>query len=523
MRKQGIFPAGLNIGKIVEKGRAFWKYINNSDELYIFWTTLTYYIVSIANLNNKTIFISLLGLWVIYNLHLKNIRQSLLLTALTSLVFLVGKTWIVELISPMLLRSSDFPRGYIAFIVVAPFQIFASLLFVLIARDIIVCHSDIRAKLKDMLSKPFTIFLTFFFLWQIVSAVTADYRYQLPLVFALQSASYFLMFIGVMVYFPMQHSSASKILSLFGAMTIFQAVLAGMQWLRRSTLGLAIEPTDELLTYLQGPGQGFFSVRSVGTFSHPNELAIFSAGMALLFLPMFYLKSSQLRLNRTYYLGFFIAAGLSLMLSLGRSAWISFVLYLLVFLFVVEKKWDQHIVRLGKELGRKAVYLSVLVFIFSPMVISRALESVDLFKPTGGGETRLKLMEESIHLISLKPLFGAGMGLSGYAMFKFNPRGVISTFPSVVHNWYLLIANESGIPALTAFLLFVAFIMRDAVDSLKRSILSMKLIVLGPLMALLSFLVNGMINQIFLTGIFLAITSVLLMTIGRQNELRRIT
>ena len=520
MRKQGIFPAGLNRGKIIKKSRAFWRYINKNDELYIFWATLTYFFVSTANLNNKTIFVSLLGLWVIYNLRLKNIRQSLLLTALTSLMFLVGKTWTVELISPLLMRSADLPQGYLAFIVVTPFQIFASLVFALLIRDIIFRQNDLRVKIKSLFSRPFTIFLCLFFFWQIVSALMADNRFELPLIFSLQSVSFLLIFLGVLAYFPLRHSSASKILSLFGAMSIFQAVLAGMQWLRRSTLGLAIEPTHEMLTYLQGPGQGYFSVRSVGTFSHPNELAIYSASMTLLFLSLLYDKSLQLKLGRKYYLVCFIAAGVSLILSLGRSAWVSYILCLIIFLFVVEKMWNEHAIKLNRGIRKKVVYLIVLVLIFSPMIISRSVESVNLFKPTGGGETRLKLVNESIHLLKQKPFFGSGMGLSGYAMFKYNPKGIISTFPSVVHNLYLLIANESGLPALAAFLLFIAFILRETIRSLNGMNRGRKIMVLGSLMALIVFLVNGMANQVFLMGIFLIITSVLLLTIDLQSVIQ---
>jgi O-antigen ligase len=517
MRKQGIFPAALNRGKIIKKGGAFWRYINKSDELYIFWATLTYYIVSTANINNKTIFISLLILWVIYNLRLKNIRQSLLLTALASLVFLVGKTWTVELISPKLLRSTDFPLGYIAFIVVTPFQYFSSLIAVFLSRDVLFNYFDMRRKVLKLLSNPTVMVLCLFFLWQIVSAVMAENIYNIAFISSLQSLSYLVVLIGLLSYFAMDHSYVQKIVSQLGAITIFQTLLSGAQWLRRSTLGLAIEATEETLTYFKGPGQGFFSIRSLGTFSHPNELALFSASMALLFLPFVYLSPKQLTMQRNYYLGFFGAAVFILMVSLGRSAWLSFLICLLVFLFFVEKKWDQHIVRLDKPNAKKLIYGAVLILTMSPMIISRAAGSFDLFKPTGGGETRLKLMKESFDLINLKPLFGSGMGLSGYEMFKTNPKGIISTFPSVVHNLYLLIANESGLPALAAFLLFISFILREAIGSLKGMNIGRKTMVLGPLMALIVFLVNGMTNQVFLTGIFLITTSVLLMTMGRQS------
>lgn len=485
-----------------------WHYIKRSDELYLFWTTLAYYLISVLNLNNKTIFLSLIGLGVIYNLRFKNIRHTLIFTSIASLIFLVGKTWVVQLISPKMLRSTDPSQGYLSFIVITPFQIFTTLLLALIVRDLIAGYSNIREKLAGLFSRPAIVFLCLFFFWQLLSGVVAENIYNLAIIYSLQSLSYLVVFLGVMLYIPSRYSRFSKITSLFGAMAVFEAGLSLFQWLRRSNLGLAVEATERSLTYLEGPGQGFYNIRSIGTFSHPNELGLFSLFMAFLFLP-FLFASKKLKLKKFFYLVFFSSSLLTLILSLSRAAWLSFAFCLLLFLYFVEKRWNRQIIRLDRIKTRTLVYVIFFLIVLSPIAISRAVKSFDLFKPTGGGETRLKLIEESLNLIKQKPFFGSGMGLSGYAMFKYNPRGIISTFPSVVHNIFLLIGSESGIPILIFFSLFILFSLKEALIEMYKVNLDNKIERFGVLISLLSFLIFGAMHQIFLMGFFLLIASFL--------------
>lgn len=507
---------GLSREEAVKRVKAFWKYINKNDERYLFWVTFLYYLISTLNLNNKTLFVSLLGLWLVYHVRLKNIHSSLLFTALASLIYLVGKTWLVELISPKLLRSTDFPRGYIAFVAVTPFQIFASLTLVLIARDAIRGIADMRRKAVKLFSRPAVMILLSFFFWRILGALVVESVYGLPLIYSLQSLSYGVVFIGLMLYLSQDIFYQPKILSLFGAMAVFEVILSALQWLRRSSLGLAIEAQESILTYLQGPGQEFYSVRPIGTFSHPNELALFSLFMAVLFLPLLYLKERRLRVGKNADLIFFISATLTLILSLGRSAWIAFFICLALFLYLVEKKWNRHVLSLDRIPIKTLVYVLLFATVFFPMITSRAVRSLELFQPTGGGETRMRLIVESLHLIKQKPIFGAGMGLSGMSMFQFNPEGIISTFPSVVHNLYLLIASESGIPALTLFLAFIVVLLKKTWEKAKRSSIDDKIQKLGPTLVLLAALINGLIHQIFLMGFFLIAASLILA--GQRRE-----
>ncbi len=511
---------------LVSKNKSFWHYINQSDYLYIFWVTLIYYLLSVFNLNNKTIFLSLLILVYIYNLRLKNLHLSLLLTTLVSLIFLVGKAWEIQLISPLVLLAGSFPKGYTVFVIITPFQIFSGLLLVWFIRDWLIGDVCVQSKTLELFSKPAFIFLFLFFFWRVLSALAVKGIYDLDLIYSLQSLSYLIVLVNLFVYFSLKVNKQRKlssflgISSLFGAMSLFEAFLAVWQWFAHSSLGLAIEAIAEDLTYFEGPGQSFFSVRPVGTFNHPNQFALFSLAMVLFFLPFLYLEAKELKLKKfkmkkTFYYIFLTSAGVSLILSLGRAAWLSLFICSLFFSCMVEKRWKRNVgseifLKLKKIKSRHFFYLFLFIALLGIFTSPRMLSSWDLFQPTGGGETRIKLIQESLNLIRVKPFFGAGMGLSGYQMLKLKPRGVIANFPSVVHNFYLLTAAESGLPALFCFCLFCLFLFAATIKQFKKIEVDGKIKRLGMMTVLLSFLINGLMHQIFLMGVFLIIASLLI-------------
>ncbi|MFC1711930.1 O-antigen ligase family protein [Patescibacteria group bacterium] len=326
--------------------------------------------------------------------------------------------------------------------------------------------------------------------------------YNLALTLSVLLAFNIFLLLGITAYLKLNNELFTKISLIFSAMVIFESLLSFGQWLRRSTYGLSIEAVNQGLTYFKGPAQDYFSVRSLGTFSHPNELALFSLGMSLFFLPMIFKKNNKSKLKKIYQISF-IAAISTLILSLGRSAWISFVFCFLLFLFILEKKWKRKVILVKNIRTKNVLYIIVLLAIFLIIIFPRLLKMTDLFKPEGGGETRIKLINEVINVIGVRPFFGTGTGLSGYFMFKFNPKGIVSTFPTTVHNLYLKIASESGIPALMFFLLVILFWFRNIFFKFKKLQIKDKIKLLSAILPMLGYLLNGIMQQIFLFSFFI--------------------
>jgi len=495
------------------------KTITSNDQTYLFWTTLIYYVISVLSPNNKAIFLSLLALWFIYNRRFRNIRFSLLLTAIASLIFLVGKTWTFQLISPILLKSTSYPQGYMAISTITPFNILAFMILAVLMRDLLKDDFGIRRKIINTLKKKWMLYLSLFFLWQVVSALSAKNVYNLSIMYTLQSLSFLVLLLGLRAYDARNGRQYVRITSIFAAITMFEAILASFQWIYRSTFGLAIESTQGFLTYQRAVDQSFFSVRSLGTFSHPNELAVFALLMIPIFLSLLYGRSQgKHKLKQIYYWVAFLSAATLVVLSQGRSAWISSYIALLGFLYIVEKRWDRHLIAVKDITTRKVFYLTLVAIVGLTVIVPRAGKSIDLFKPSGGVETRSKLVKESINLIRENPIFGVGMGLSPYAMLRMNPRGIVSIFPSVVHNFYLLTASESGLPALLFFLMFIISLFKDMYQQWRIFPQDDKIRKLGLLAALVSVLINSVTQQIFLMGFFLIVCN--LLTTNERNQAR---
>lgn len=461
--------------------------------------TLGYYFLSCFNLNNKTLFISLILLGVVYYCRFKNWRLSLVLITTVSLVFQVGKTWSKLLILPELLHAPQFPDGYIAYVTITPFNIFSLLLLVAIFRDIFINNNFIKDRLFKIYKRKWFKLLGLFFIWRLLAAIMAYGNNILPIIYSLQFLTFFIYLIGLVAYVNNRYF----IFPVLCSMIIFEAILALLQWVYKANLGFVIEGANKYLSYYGGPDADFFIPRPQGTFYHPNELACFT--LSLIFIPlamMYFKKDHKIAINGQA--GFWFCF-LTLILSQGRSAWLSFTGSFLGFVYLLEKKWNRHLINLSTINLRLIFFVIITIVIFLTIIVPRLTKSLEFFKPSAGGETRIKLIEESINLIVNMPWFGAGMGLSGLAMFKLKPTGIISILPSTVHNFYLLLAAESGLPSLMLFILFLYFFVRDIFISLYNLSVNDKIYSLGILAGMVAMLINGFIQQIFLMGFFIVL------------------
>lgn len=469
----------------------------NLDGAYLFGITLSYYMISLLNLNNKTLYLSCLLLWGAYYWRVRDLRLSLVLTGITSLIFNVGKTWEFHLIRPELLKNSEYEKGYSVFLTITPFNIliFFSLCFMI--RD---WFKDFkfREKFRILLKKSWFVSTTLFFLWPIAGALFSKNIYNLALLFSLQNGL-FLIFLLSLIFYKVAYK---QIFYLLGAMAIFESGLVVMQWLKKSTLGLVIEANQQFLSYNQTADQDFFSIRPIGTFSHANELALFGAMMVLFFLPVLYLKFK--RKNRLTII-FLISAIVCLIFSLGRSAWVSVFISAFLFFYIVEKHWNQKIIFFRDLTWKHLVAIILVTTLTSLIILPRVIRGLDFFSSGGGLVSRSKLVEESWKISVKKPFFGTGKSLSVLEMLYINPEGVISIFPVPVHNFYLLIMSESGVPTLLFFILMIFLVVKKELGSFNTININGKIRTMGMVMVIIAALVNSLVNFIFLMGFLILI------------------
>jgi len=106
-----------------------------------------------------------------------------------------------------------------------------------------------------------------------------------------------------------------------------------------------------------------------------------------------------------------------------------------------------------------------LLFYSAPRVVK-----IQNISDEGGGlNLRSRQASEVGELISQSPLFGTGTGLSVVKAMEKDKNGVFANFPSPIHNYYLLIAVENGLPYLGFFILFL-FLSIKKLTSYKKDL-----------------------------------------------------
>ncbi|MFZ5447241.1 MAG: O-antigen ligase family protein [Thermodesulfobacteriota bacterium] len=236
--------------------------------------------------------------------------------------------------------------------------------------------------------------------------------------------------------------------------TLIEAIIAIGQNLTASTLGLEIFGARE---HVRGYLGLITLTRVTGTFGHPSNLAeFFDLTLPLTVSMLFYptKRSLKLLLAIAAVIGF-----LGLGMTYSRGGIISSVLFSGIVLLIHFCK------RLGVARGvftsmALGVLFSLLILTI-PNPIQKGLFRTEYETAYG----RLPLMEVAFNMIRANPLFG--VGLNNYVPvalnYDFTPQQLTSSWDTAVHNVYLFIAGEIGIPGLGFFLgivvsVFLAFL-----------------------------------------------------------------
>ena len=204
--------------------------------------------------------------------------------------------------------------------------------------------------------------------------------------------------------------------------------------------------------------------RPMGFFNHPNALADY----LLLILPalacLLMLGAHRVgpRVRLAAGLGL-IGGGWALAMTLSRGGWAAFGLALIVCVSVYRRVGLIDGRQLRRGLIGLVCALGVLIIAMPSLVLrvtgpdSRSLES------------RTLLAEQAFEMLRDRPLEGVGFGGYNRSSMDYTPSGFAYVSEDyhkvlrqlVVHNYYLLLATELGVPAMIWFVgIFVALILR---------------------------------------------------------------
>jgi len=436
--------------------------LSKNEFAFIFWSTIIFYFFLFFNPNNKTLVISFflyLGFLFFFT---KDFKKSLLLAFLASWPILVGKTYEIKLITTQQLNMPSRPYGVNELIVISVREIFISLMFILLIREFIL------GKRKIFKFDIFAFSLGLFFVSLVIAAVFGSIRPNISLIFSLFYLE------PIIFYFYLRNLIQEKkkilmpSLMVFAAVVIFEAILATLQFIKQGAVGLSLEISQKFLPLSLGVDEDISFLRPVATFYHANQLAQFILPYLFLLLPSLFLFFKKL--NNLMLIAF-MASFWVLLLSLGRSAWISFLVCFLAFLFILEKRWHLRLKIRKKVIRFLLLSLPFVLPVFFLYLMPRLINTFYAFQVYGGAYTRIILFKESFDIIKQFPFFGVGLGMDvfySYQQSLFKATSIFSYLPEAVHNGYLHLLVQAGIFSLLIFLFTCSLFLRNLLRAIKN-------------------------------------------------------
>lgn len=286
---------------------------------------------------------------------------------------------------------------------------------------------------------------------------------------SLASFTRLVLYVGFMVVVKSKFSGKDyfdRAVTVFGVTTVLLSVLAICQWVNQGSVFNNYLLFGEQPYTVSTPGiniENFFGharVPPYATFRHPNILGALLSIVLLWFL-------EKTKVNKIFVVPFVIGL-VALFLSLSKFAWISFLIGLAYFL---ANKLNKEKI---KTLTLRFVAVSIAASLFLPFLSGpkSLLEKPSFYR-------RADLLDSSYKLISKKPLFGVGYGISTAYIDKYLPPKHDVRFAQPPHNMFVLLFAEAGIFAVSFFSLYLFKMLRKASENSVFLISMMQILFLG--------------------------------------------
>ena len=348
---------------------------------------------------------------------------------------------------------------------------------------------SIRKPREDFRSvRPFIIPLAGLILMAMISMLKA--REVLFSVYELiEWVKMFLVFFCVARY--AHESGDNRIIAFFLLIgLLLESVLALSQYFLNSTFGITALGMRKEAMKMTLDGQVIHRVS--GTLGGTNALAWYLDFM--LPIPIALLLSRKTGWTNKPLLGLIALLGTAaLFLTFSRAGWISFV-FSLVVLFIVVSGWIRPLYRFYGWIFISGMILLVAVALaLTENPIRQRMTQDD----KGSAYVRIPLMKVAAAMIRENPW--AGIGLNNYVIvdqdYDETEEKVTSFFPLPVHNIYLQLPAEVGLPGLGFFLWFSAAIIIRFFHILRRFSGMERALAAGLLAGFLGFMLHGTVEN----------------------------
>lgn len=223
-----------------------------------------------------------------------------------------------------------------------------------------------------------------------------------------------------------------------------------------------------------------------GTFGSSNIFAFYL--QFLLPVPFALLFAKKVKPGKTFLLIMTLAGTITLLFTLSRGGWVGFAFSSLMILLF---NFTRGRLTIGKSMIVLVLFLVLCASLiqFSDIIVSRFTSD-----DSNSSYIRIPMAQVALAIIKAHPFIGIGINNYTEVMRSYDPTAmrISDWFNFPVHNEFLLIAAETGILGLLAFLIFIAALFYTGYKIIKNNheLSFQTQLALGIVSGLFSFLLH---------------------------------
>jgi hypothetical protein len=436
-----------------------------SNNNYIFWLNLLFFVfLLIVNPSNYIIAFSFIFLFAMYYLKIRNFELSLLFTFISSLIIKTGKTYLIQLVPAGVFNAEIFPYGFFYTVTITATHFISFVMFLYLIRQFISQHVNFKLNTADF-------FIIVFYILKILSALFGSDKPEFSIIPELLSLSCLIAYIFVRSFIDNSSKLRGGLSYLLAAIVIFESILGFTQFVAKSPINKRVESQVNIEYFGHSVDETQFTFRPVGTFDHANTLGIWVSSISIILLAVA-IK------NKTKIFQLSFLSGFTLMIAtISRSAWLGFFVGLLFLTVNIYINFKNVLMSNLKYILRwRFLFFPFILILVVVFVLPRMENSLYSFQyDQGGGAFRRIQNLDTVEIIKLNPLLGIGSAMDVYEGIKLNLNTFSARLPLEVHNWFLAIAIDNGLPAIFVFIIFIILSLIKILRSNNKSIFSLSI------------------------------------------------
>jgi hypothetical protein len=274
------------------------------------------------------------------------------------------------------------------------------------------------------------------------------------------------------------------------SLLLFFGFVGTLQLLLRHPLGINMEDIRPIGGFQTTDGETIYRVN--GLTNHPT---FFGAQLAMLLpLSLAYFISSIKKKNivKNYIpLLSFLFGFIALIGTFSRSAWISIVIPFIFLLNHLSLNKIINYLRKSIVIKLSLGIFTILILLFIPSVLSRT-QSLSNIWISDNGLGRIELMKHAYIMTINNPVFGVGINRFTEVMLEQGVKEEFRGFIYPVHNTFLLIFSEMGIPAGILFIIFIFIILIHSWQRIEHNLIN-----IGIFLGVITFIINAQFQTLF--------------------------